>query len=124
MDVRAQERNHPSSRTPVYYVITTPEPKPATTPIPLYRRISDELRAKIESGEYRPGDRLPSELELARAHNVSRITSRQALDLLGSEGLLVRRQGMGTFVTVPRVTQPLVRLTDFVEDMAEAGLRP
>jgi GntR family transcriptional regulator len=93
-------------------------------PLPLYRRISEELRARIEAGEYGPGDRLPSELELARAYGVSRITSRQALDLLGAEGVLVRRQGMGSFVTLRRVTQPLVRLTDFVEDMAEAGLRP
>lgn len=93
-------------------------------PQPLYRRIGDELKARIEAGEYGPGDRLPSELELARLYGVSRITSRQALDLLGAEGLLVRRQGMGSFVAQRRVTQPLVRLTDFVEDMAEAGLRP
>src|SRR5579859_2777973 len=93
-------------------------------PQPLYRRIGEELKARIEAGEYAPGDRLPSELELARTYGVSRITSRQALDLLGAEGLLVRRQGMGSFVAARRVTQPLVRLTDFVEDMAEAGLRP
>src|SRR5579859_2911427 len=93
-------------------------------PQPLYRRIGEELRARIEAGEYAPGDRLPSELELARTYGVSRITSRQALDLLSAAGLLVRRQGMGSFVAARRVTQPLVRLTDFVEDMAEAGLRP
>jgi GntR family transcriptional regulator len=92
-------------------------------PTPLYRRIHDDLRAKIEAGEYKPGDRLPSELELARMYNVSRITSRQALDLLDMEGLLIRRQGMGSFVAGPRVSQSLVRLTDFVEDMTEAGLR-
>jgi len=91
--------------------------------VPLYRRIHDELRAKIEAGEYKPGARLPSELELARTYGVSRITSRQALDLLCSEGLLIRRQGMGSFVCASRVTQPLVRLTDFVEDMALAGLK-
>lgn len=90
---------------------------------PLYRRIHDDLKAKIEAGEYRPGDRLPSELELARSYGVSRITSRQALDLLCSEGLLIRRQGIGSFVRTSRVTQPLVRLTDFVEDMAQAGLK-
>lgn len=104
--------------------MTTAEARNAGLPVPLYRRISDELRARIEAGEYQSGDRLPSELELARAHRVSRITSRQALDLLETEGLLVRRQGMGSFVAAPRVTQRLVRLTDFVEDMAEAGLRP
>lgn len=104
--------------------MTTSRPDGGEGPVPLYRRISDELKARIEAGEYVPGDRLPSELELARTYGVSRITSRQALDLLAAEGLLVRRQGMGSFVASRRVTQPLVRLTDFVEDMAEAGLRP
>lgn len=94
----------------------------STYPVPLYRRIHDDLQRKIEAGEYKPGDRLPSELELTRQYGVSRITSRQALDLLCSEGLLIRRQGMGSFVT-RKVSQPLVRLTDFVEDMAQAGLR-
>lgn len=95
----------------------------APGPLPLYRRIYHDLRAKIDNGEYGPGDRLPSELDLSRAYGVSRITSRQALDLLSTEGLLVRRQGMGSFVSTSRLTQPLVRLTDFVEDMAQAGLR-
>ncbi|HEX8919576.1 MAG TPA: GntR family transcriptional regulator [Chloroflexota bacterium] len=104
--------------------MTSSQARDGAAPIPLYRRIRDELKARIEAGEYKPWDRLPSELELARMYGVSRITSRQALDLLGSEGLLVRRQGMGSFVTARRVTQPLVRLTDFVEDMAEAGLQP
>jgi GntR family transcriptional regulator len=104
--------------------MTTSRPEGGEGPVPLYRRISDELKVRIQAGEYVPGDRLPSELELARSYGVSRITSRQALDLLATEGLLVRRQGMGSFVAHRRVTQPLVRLTDFVEDMAEAGLRP
>lgn len=108
----------------VYSDMTTSRADGGELPVPLYRRISDELKARIEAGEYTPGDRLPSELELARTYGVSRITSRQALDLLGVEGLLVRRQGMGSFVAPRRVTQPLVRLTDFVEDMAEAGLQP
>ncbi|GAC1443215.1 MAG: GntR family transcriptional regulator [Chloroflexota bacterium] len=92
-------------------------------PLPLYRRIYNDLKAQIESGEYQADDRLPSELELSRSYNVSRITSRQALDLLSTEGLLIRRQGMGSFVASNRVSQPLVRLTDFVEDMSQAGLQ-
>ncbi len=106
----------------IYSVMATMTSNPEA-PVPLYRRIHNDLRAKIEAGQYNPGARLPSELELARTYGVSRITSRQALDLLCSEGLLVRRQGMGSFVCTSRVTQPLVRLTDFVEDMAQAGLK-
>jgi len=95
----------------------------ASGPLPLYRRIYNDLKAKIEAGDYQPDDRLPSELELSRSYKVSRITSRQALDLLCTDGFLVRRQGMGSFVASDRVSQPLVRLTDFVEDMAQAGLQ-
>ena len=90
--------------------------------MPLYRRIYADLKTKIEAGEYKPGDRLPSELELTKLYGVSRITSRQALELLCSEGLLVRRQGMGSFVAPRRVSQSLIRLTDFVEDMTAAGM--
>jgi GntR family transcriptional regulator len=104
--------------------MATPQDAASSAIMPLYRRIHDDLRRDIESGRYVPGDRLPSESELAGLYGVSRITSRQALDLLSTEGLLVRRQGMGSFVAPVRVTQPLVRLTDFMEDMAGAGLRP
>ena len=93
-------------------------------PMALYRRIYRDLKESISNGTYKPGDRLPSELELARSYGVSRITSRQALDLACSEGLIIRRQGMGSFVAPARVDQHLIRLTDFVEDMSEAGLRP
>lgn len=96
---------------------------PTLVPVPLYRRIYNDLRSRITSGEYTQGDRIPSELELSRSYGVSRITSRQALDLLCAEGLVVRRQGMGSFVAPERVSQPLLRLTDFVEDMTLAGVR-
>lgn len=97
-------------------------PGPSAPPLPLYRRIYNDLRSRIASGEYKTGDRIPSELELSRSYGVSRITSRQALDLLCAEGLVIRRQGMGSFVAQERVSQPLLRLTDFVEDMTQAGV--
>lgn len=112
----------PRSGCSIYYVMAyqrSADPEP----LPLYRRIYNDLRTKIESGEYREGDRLPSESELTRSYGVSRITSRQALDLLCTDGLVIRRQGMGSFVAPARVLQPLSRLTDFVEDMTQAGVR-
>lgn len=91
---------------------------------PLYQQLAARLRRQIAEGAYRPGDRLPSEAELCAQFGVSRITVRAALDQLVDAGLLWRQRGKGTFVTAPLVEQELIRLTDFVEDMAAAGLRP
>jgi GntR family transcriptional regulator len=63
---------------------------------PLYRRLADELRARIASGEFPPGSLLPSESELAVASGMSRDTVRDALALLRAEGLVTTRRGQGT----------------------------
>lgn len=63
-----------------------------------YRRIVAELRDQILSGERAPGERMPSESELAAAHSTSRPTVRRALAVLRGEGLIVTGQGSGTFV--------------------------
>lgn len=91
---------------------------------PLYQQLAARLRRQIAEGIYRPGDRLPSEAELCDQFGVSRITVRAALDQLVDAGLLRRQRGKGTFVTAPPVEHELIRLTDFVEDMAAAGLQP
>lgn len=68
------------------------------SPIPLYRQLADLLTVKIRQGEYRPGQRIPSEHQLAAAYRIGRPTARQAIDLLVRKGLLTRRRGSGTFV--------------------------
>jgi GntR family transcriptional regulator len=65
---------------------------------PKYQRIADELRAAIESGQYRPGDRLPGENTLASDFNAAPLTIRQALGLLRGEGLIESRKGSGVYV--------------------------
>lgn len=64
---------------------------------PIYRRIADDLRARIESGRIGPGDRLPTELELADAYQASRNTVRDAVRWLINRGLVETRPGQGTF---------------------------
>jgi GntR family transcriptional regulator len=91
-------------------------------PIPLYHQLAQTLRREIEQGTYIAGEKLPSEPELTRLYGVSRITVRQALDKLESEGLVIRHHGKGTYVAEQRIEQELIRLTDFVEDMQCAGL--
>src|SRR5258708_5185570 len=93
-------------------------------PVPLYHQLKLLLQKDIEQGIYKPGERLPSEPELIRQYGVSRITVRQALDELETEGQVVRRHGKGTYVAEARIEQELVRLTDFVEDMQQAGQHP
>lgn len=71
----------------------------------------------------RPGDRMPSERELSARWGVARMTVRHAMDTLVAEGLVVRRQGSGTYVAA----QPMVRflgLTSFTQDMRDRGLVP
>lgn len=65
---------------------------------PLYRQLVDLMTADIEKGAIRPGERLPTEAELGEKFGLSRITVRQALALLTSEGLIERFPGRGSFV--------------------------
>lgn len=90
----------------------------------LYLRVKDWLRAAIEKGDYRPGDRIPSEHELMKRFGVSRSTIRQAISELVLEGWLFRVQGSGTYVARPKYRQTLSRLTSFTEDMRLLGLTP
>jgi GntR family transcriptional regulator len=87
---------------------------------PLYRRLEERLRHAIESGALKPEQALPSERDLAEDFAVSRITIRKALDGLVGSGLLLRRQGAGTFVA-GRVEKSFSKLTSFSEDMAARG---
>lgn len=65
---------------------------------PLYKQIKDSIIQQLVSGDWRPGDKLPSEFELAARYGVSQGTVRKALDELTAQNLLVRQQGRGTFV--------------------------
>lgn len=67
--------------------------------IPLYQHIVNALTAKIESGELQAGDQLPTEAEISKKYNVSRITSKRALTELENAKLIYRIQGKGSFVS-------------------------
>ena len=72
--------------------------------------IADDLRARVDAGEFGAGRLVPSEADLSRAYDVSRVTVRKALEELRTEGLLDARQGFGWFVAVDPVRQTLGRL--------------
>src|SRR5690348_6295059 len=67
----------------------------------LVMQVGESLRRAIASGRYRPGDKLPSEVELTEAHGVSRTVIREAVAALRSDGLVEVRQGAGIFVIAP-----------------------
>ena len=72
----------------------------------------------------RPGSLIPSERELCEQYGISRMTARQSISELVTEGLLYREQGKGTFVGRPKIAQQLLRLTGFTEDMRAREQRP
>ncbi|WP_181701515.1 GntR family transcriptional regulator [Chthonobacter albigriseus] len=88
-------------------------PVKAVEPRRLYRQVADQLRALIESGEFAPGARLPSERDLAEQLGLSRPTVREALIALEVEGLITIRVGAGIFVKVR--PQPVPRIREAIE---------
>lgn len=66
--------------------------------LPLYKKIQEDIRFQIRTGQLRPGDRVPSEKDLAGHYHVSQITSKNAINGLAEEGILIRHRGKGTFV--------------------------
>lgn len=92
-------------------------------PLPLYVQLERALLTKMRQDGLRPGDRIPTEAEIAETYAVSRATIRQALTRLTADGYVERIQGLGSFVAKPRPTHtPL--LTSFTENMRSQGYRP
>lgn len=67
--------------------------------LPMYLRIRSDIKGKVSSGEFAPGTAIPSESELARHYGTTKLTVRNAIDGLVEEGIVVRLQGKGTFVS-------------------------
>src|SRR6266542_1494951 len=91
---------------------------------PLYSRLRQAIRDRVISGEWKPGDQIPTIRQLGEVYGVSRITVVQALDSLAREGLLVRWQGKGVFVSQPRADAPRVPLLSFSEEAVSRGQIP
>ncbi|MBI3636062.1 MAG: GntR family transcriptional regulator [Candidatus Rokubacteria bacterium] len=91
--------------------------------VPSYRQLAEHLRSRIVSGEFPPGARMPAERELIADSSLSRITVRQGLGLLEREGLLVRKQGLGTFVR-PSIDQELTSVQTITEVLLAKGIVP
>jgi GntR family transcriptional regulator len=91
---------------------------------PRYVQLRKRIEEAIETGVLTPNAPLPPEREIAALTDLSRVTVRKAIQELVERGLVVQRQGSGSFVKerLPRVEQSLSRLTSFSEDMARRGM--
>ena len=87
--------------------------------LPAYAQLAHILRAGISQGEYPPGERLPAETSLAKAHGVSTMTARQAVRVLEEEGLVSRAQGKGTYVRKIGVSTSSFRLDAMTDALAD-----
>jgi GntR family transcriptional regulator len=87
---------------------------------PAYKRIQAAIRRRIDAGQLKPGNPVPSERELARIHRVSLMTARHALSEMARDGIVERRHGAGTFVAPPKVH--FNKLLGYTEQMASLGL--
>ncbi|MBS0313425.1 MAG: GntR family transcriptional regulator [Burkholderiales bacterium] len=90
---------------------------------PLYLQLAEALAKAISEGRYKANEALPSERTLAELLSVSRVTARNAIDHLVSQGLIVRRRGSGNYIA-PRLEQPLTRLSGFSEELHQRGFVP
>lgn len=93
--------------------------------IPYYFQLIEVIKEKINQGEWKPGDQIPSEPELCEIYGISRTVVRQALKEMEYEGLIYRRKGKGTFIAEPKIGESLVqKLTGFYQDMVDRGHKP
>lgn len=92
--------------------------------IPVYYQIREQIKENILKGILQTNDTLPSERELCEQLKISRMTVKQAMDSLMNEGLVSKKKGVGTFVSVPKIAQPLTKLTSFTDDMLRRGMKP
>ncbi|MET0333437.1 MAG: GntR family transcriptional regulator [Rhizobacter sp.] len=88
---------------------------------PLYQQIKALITRSLQGGEWKPGEAIPSEIELAGRFKVSQGTVRKAIDALADENLLVRRQGKGTFVATHSEEKIQYRFLRLTADNGEAG---
>lgn len=94
---------------------------------PLYQQVIDDIRAKIDSGEYAVGTKIPSESELSELYSVSRITIRHAIEELAASGFLTKKQGKGTYVNAPKLEKKVLQhkaLQSFTDVCIQAGREP
>ncbi|MEH6452437.1 MAG: histidine utilization repressor [Psychromonas sp.] len=91
------------------------------SPAPIYARVKQAINQKVSSGEWLADQRVPSESEIVKALSVSRMTVNRALRELTGEGILVRHQGVGTFVAKRKTHSALSEVHNIAEEIISRG---
>ncbi|WP_288531457.1 GntR family transcriptional regulator [uncultured Secundilactobacillus sp.] len=92
--------------------------------VPLYKQVKSEILNDIRSAIYKVGETIPTETQLEERYHTSRITIRKAIDQLVDEGVLLKKQGKGTFVQAQKVQRNLLNLVSYTTYMQESGQKP
>ena len=90
---------------------------------PLYRQLAAMLKEKIRCGELKPGEQIMTEAELSDFYQVSRSTVRKGIELLVDEGILVKRPGIGTFVSEQKIQRNVSGVLGFTATAIKWGKR-
>lgn len=91
--------------------------------VPLYHQIKEELLSDIKKGRWAVGEMIPSEIQLSHKYGVSRNTAQRAINDLVHEGILERKQGIGTFVVAQKIEQSLACFYSFSQAMHSQGIK-
>lgn len=90
--------------------------------LPYYTQLKEWILQQVDSGILKKGEKIPSEMDLAQQHGISRPTVRQAIGELVQEGYLIKKRGLGTFVSSPIITGNANVFTTFADGMRASGL--
>lgn len=92
-------------------------------PVPLYQQLKNALKADINNQKYKDGEKIPTETEICKKYNVSRITVRKAIQELVEEGYLIKWQGIGTFVNSPKIDRKIEHVMGFTSACKANGMK-
>lgn len=92
--------------------------------VPLYQQLYDTIKSKIQNGDYKVGEQIPSESQLSSQYGISRVTVRNAIQQLVDEQILVKKHGKGTFVSMPVYVESLATEGSFSKALRAMGLDP
>jgi GntR family transcriptional regulator len=114
-------RNNESQAIAMSMALQKPDQLDPNSPIPLYHQLKERIQAKIDNGDYQPGQMIPTERELQETYGISRITVRNAIAELVAEERIIKKQGQGTLVAKPRIVDDSSRLRGFTEKSMAQG---